>query len=247
MRIALRHTGEVGVRAGRILLGERRLELLGLIDRSPSRKNGDDRVVRADDLSDYDTLVTDRLHGFEEDIRMAANAGIRCVLWADEEDPGDNVVAGANLASGIAAALAVQEVSHEGSPLSVRIAWTEPGTPLRGGEAVPFPDPVGARWGNESGLMVDLPFRAKGVVAPVTGQWAGAMAEVTTATPSGVSRRVVGVADLAAHLEALALAAAAIESADGHYAADEHHAWNSPGFLASALGAGLTVAAHTME
>jgi hypothetical protein len=70
------------------------------------------------------------------------------------------------------------------------------------------------------------------------------MARVTGATDGGVVTRIVGVADLAVHLEALALAT-------GAAVVDEY----SPGanrpadlaevFLSKALDIGLEVAAHT--
>ena len=96
--------------------------------------------------------------------------------------------------------------------MDVSIAWTEPGTPLRRGEAVPFPDPVGARWARRT-TVADREV----LVAPIVGEWAAAIARVTSATGSGVVTRIVGVADMAPHLEAIALASGAIAAARGNY------------------------------
>ena len=46
--------------------------------------------------------------------------------------------------------------------------------------------------------------------APTGGMWSGAVTKVTASTGDGLEVRVVGVADLAVHLEALSLAAGAL-------------------------------------
>ncbi len=251
MRIALDQHGEVGTRAGRILLGERRLEALGLVGRAP--RDDDARIERAGDVADYDLLVSDDTEEPIVAVRMALAAGVDCVLFADGRGLDDEygphfqsadrtLVIGANLASGIAPALASHETARGGEILEVAIAWTEPASPLRRGEPIPFPDPVGARWARprptEPGYAA--------FVAPVPGPWAGAIARVTSASPGGVVTRIVGVADLAAHLEALALAAAALAIDD--FAPGAHQpAWAAESYLAAALGAGLDVASHSLE
>ncbi len=72
------------------------------------------------------------------------------------------------------------------------------------------------------------------------------MARVTSATEGGVVTRVVGVADHAAHLEALALAAGVISfevfSPGAHRPA---HAAEI--YLSAALQAGLDVASYSLE
>ena len=71
------------------------------------------------------------------------------------------------------------------------------------------------------------------------------MAKVTLATPDGVATRIVGVADLAVHLEALALAGAAI--AIGAYASGgQTPAVAADRYLDTLIAAGLDVATHTM-
>jgi hypothetical protein len=73
------------------------------------------------------------------------------------------------------------------------------------------------------------------------------MARVTSAHEDGVLTRVVGVADLAPHLEALALAAGALAVAGGAFppgiaSPDE----GADAYLAAALQAGLDVAAFAI-
>ncbi len=251
MRIALDQHGEVGTRTGRILLGEPGLEALGLVARAP--RDDDARLERATEVADYDLLVSDDTEEPVVVVRTALAAGIDCVIFADgqgfDEEYGPRfasadrtLLIGANLASGIAPALASHETARGGEILEVGVAWTEPGSPLRRGEPIPFPDPVGARWARPS--PTEPGYAA--FVAPVLGPWAGAIARVTSASAGGVVTRIVGVADLAAHLEALALAAAAL--AIDAYAPGAHRpAWAAESYLAAALRAGLDVAAYSLE
>ena len=247
MRIALDHTGEVGLRAGRILLAEIDLIELGLVDRTPRRD--DPRVVPANDLSDFDVAVTDA-EDPEPLIRRAAEAGISCVVWqeitrADHDAEyglrATTLLAGANLASGIAPSLVAHETARGGTVMDQMVAWTEPGRPLRRGEALPFPEPVGSRWGRPRPAAKWHAF-----AAPVSGEWAAAIARVTSATNTGVITRTVGVADLAPHLEALALAAATLAVARGAYPPGLQRAdATAAAFLGEALNAGLGVASYS--
>lgn len=249
MRIALEHTGEVGLRAGRILLAERDLTALGLVDRTPRRN--DPRLIQADDLSSFDVAVTDAADP-EPLIRRAAEAGTSCVVWqeitrADHDAEyglrATTLLAGANLASGIAPSLVAHETARGGTVMDQMVAWTEPGKPLRRGEAIPFPDPVGSRWAKP---RPSAKWRA--FAAPVRGEWAGAMARVTSATGAGVITRIVGVADLAPHLEALALAAGALAVARDAYPSGLQRADTAAeAFLAEALNAGLGVASYSLR
>jgi hypothetical protein len=247
MRIALEHHGEVGLRAGRILLAERNLTELGLVDRTPRRD--DPRLVRADDLSGFDVAVTDA-EDPEPLVRRAAEAGISCVVWqeitrADHDAEyvlrATTLLAGANLASGIAPSLVAHETARGGTVMDQMVAWTEPGRPLRRGEPLPFPEPVGARWGRPRPAS-----KWQAFAAPVSGEWAGAIARVTSATDAGVITRIVGVADLATHLEALALAAGALAASRGAYPSGLQRAdAAAEPYLAEALNAGLGVASYS--
>lgn len=249
MRIAMHHTSEVGVRCGRILLAERGLMELGVVDR-PTRTK-DPRVRRTDDLLGYDVVVTDDPQPAHI-IERALAAGISCVLWVDGDDLVEQheseflaiertLLAGANLGAGLAPSLAVHESLGREEVLEVSIGWTEPGRRLRRGEPLAFPDPVGGVWG------VERPSRSgfRAFAAPLGGQWAGAMAKVTLATPDGVAIRIVGVADLAPHLEALALAAGAITI--GSYATGgQAPPASADRYLDAMIAAGLGVATHTL-
>ncbi|MCP4303333.1 MAG: hypothetical protein GY926_02745 [bacterium] len=248
MRLALHQSGEVATRAGRILLAERSLTAIGLIDKHPTEK--DSRLEHADVLATYDCLITDDEHP-ESQIEAALGAEIDCVVWVDadgaHEDYGEHFAAaglrlltGCNLGSGIAPSLTAHEVADTSTVLDVTTAWTEPGTPRRRGEAIPFPDPIGSRWAEpRETASTDRAF-----VAKVGGEWAGAMARVTAATGSGVVTRIVGVADLAVHLEALALATGAMV-VSSYPTGPSRPADLAEGYLSRALDAGLDVAAHT--
>jgi hypothetical protein len=250
VRLALRATSEVATRTGRILLAERTLTALGLVDQHPTES--DPRLEYVEVLATYDALITDSVHP-NDDIEMALNAGISCVIWADAEEAhaeyhddyanaGLRLVTGCNLATGIAPALVTHEVAATDNVLETSIAWTEPGTPRRRGRAIPFPDPVGSRWADE--CPTTLADRC--YVARVNGEWAAAMAQVTGASDAGVLTRIVGVSDLAVHLEALALAGGAIVVGD-FPTGSSHPADQAEAYLSRLLDAGLDVAAHTLR
>lgn len=223
--------------------------MLGLIGGKPS---GDDaRIHTVTDLSEYEVVMTDAPDAAEL-VATALDAGVNCVVWADGDgladtygeqfqDAGITLLTGANVASGLAPCLAAHETARGGEVMEVSIAWTEPGTPLRRGEAIPFPDPIGPRW------AVARPNREtyKAFAAPVSGEWAAALARVTSAATHGVVSRVVGVADLAAHLEALALAAGVM--AIDLYASGAHRPADAAEiYLAKTLDAGLDVASYQL-
>ena len=227
------------MRTGRLLLGEAKLETLGIVGQPVSDR--DPRLRRIDDLEGFDVVVTD-----DPELGIARRAmasGVPIVAWIDGDDlapesPAIPFMTGANLATGIAHALAVREMASIGQPISTLIAWTEPGTQLRSGEPVSFPDPVGARWGRiryRHGITTEL-------VVPVAGEWAGTVVRVSDEQHT----RILGIADLATHLEALALTAGAVMVASGPVQpglvrpadyADE--------YLLAALRVGLEIASFT--
>ena len=110
MRLALHQAGEVGTRAGRILMAERSLSALGLIDKHPTED--DQRLEHVDVLATYDALVTDDPDPAAQ-IQAALTAGINCAVWDDADaataeygpaflDSGLTLLTGCNLGSGIA-------------------------------------------------------------------------------------------------------------------------------------------------
>jgi hypothetical protein len=237
MRIALHPTSEVGIKAGRLLLGERDLETLGILGHQVIDR--DARVLRIDDYSDFDVLVTDDPDpGIAEE---AIAAGVPVVTWVDDgrldlANVEVAVMTGANLATGIAGALAAREAA--GEPGAILVAWTEPGKSLRTGEPVTFPDPVGARWGkvrDRHGTMTE-------VVVAVPDEWAGVVVKVTA---EGTTR-ILGIADLAGHLESIALTAGAVTMAGGSHQPGRLVPGDvADDYLLAALRAGLDVASFT--
>ncbi len=127
MRIALHATSEVGTRVGRILLAERDLTALGLVDTDPSGE--EPRVQPVTDLASWDVLVTDAPTPRDTAAR-AADAGISAVVWCDGEllsweDPDHTLLVGAN-AVGLLEAIATHELGGD-APARATLAWTEPG------------------------------------------------------------------------------------------------------------------------
>lgn len=239
MKIALDHTSEIGVRAGRLLLGEPDLYKLGVVRRDV--KDRDPRLVRVDRITDFDAVVTDDPESTI--LAEAVAAEIPCVLWADEPAPEIEygrapVLTGANLVTGIGRSLAGREGQVAGPSAQVLLAWTEPGKPLRSGDPVTFPDPVGARWG----VRRRMTNRRLEVAAPVPNEWAGIV--VRTTTDAAVS--TLGIADLATHLEAIALAAGAVAAASGLVPSGGHQPEEFAGdYLLAALRIGLDIASFT--
>lgn len=218
------------------------------MDKHPTEK--EDRLEHVEVLATYDALITDAEEP-HADIESALTTGISCVVWADVAQAGAQygdafshaglrLLTGCNLGSGIAPSLTAHEVAAIGTVLDVTTAWTEPGAPRRKGEAIPFPDPVGSRWAEPR----ETDYADRGFVARTVGDWAAAMARVTGATDRGVVTRIVGVADLAVHLEALTLATGAAV-VDEYPPGANRPADLAEVFLSKALDIGLDVAAHT--
>ena len=249
MRIAIHSVGEVGKRAGLILLAERGLTALGLYGHT-GKLGADRRTIAIRSLDGFDPLVTDDADAASGLAGIAADDGISCVVTADAvddevaarfRDTGLTLLLGANL-SGLAESLAAHEVARTDRVTETTAAWTVPGKPLRRGEAVAFPEPVGARWGSDAGPRAG----ATRVRVPIEGEWAGASATVVGEIDGNPVQRVVGVADLAPHLEGIALAAAALVVAEHSIPAGIHRPGDHPEtYLAAALRVGLEVAAYT--
>ncbi|MEN8112820.1 MAG: hypothetical protein ABFS21_00415 [Actinomycetota bacterium] len=239
MRIGLDHTSEIGIRAGRLLLGEPDLELLGVLRRDT--KDPDPRLRRIDDLVGLDAVVTDDPGSAV--LEEALEQGTPAVLWAESTGPasptaGAPVLVGANLVTGIGRSLVAREEEIAGDAAGVLFAWTEPGKPLRHGEAITFPDPVGARWG----VRRSMTNSRLEVAAPVPDEWAG----IIVRTSEEDVTRTVGIADLATHLEGIALAAGAVVAATGCIPAGRHEpAFCADDYLLAALRIGLDIASFT--
>lgn len=208
MRIALDASTEVGARAGRVFLAEDSVDYLGTIQ--PSSQSSSRRTGPAGDLASYDVIVSDGTTSATDLVARASVLEVPLVLWLDEPTlhRGSStvaVVAGANMGSALTQSLLHHPSAEIVADDVVTIAWTEPGSPLRKGTAIAFPDPVGVVWTHERSEQQ--------FVARTEGEWGGAVISVT-----GIAGdRIVGIADHAAHLEALTLAATALIAADGAY------------------------------
>ena len=251
MRIALHPTTDVGHRAGRLLLAEAGLEALGIYgQRGPATE--DRRSTAVTDLAGFTVLASDDTVAPLDLAAIAVEDGLSCVLVSGASP--DHGLAGrfsragltllvAASPAGLAGALRhhqalVSEAGHE-----VLLAWTVPGKPLRRGEAVPFPAPLGACWGRR------LPPRpgqdpSLGLVeVPVEGPWGGALARVAGPTGRRPIQSLVAVADDRRHLEAITLAAGALLVARGGTAPGVSRPEDAPAaYLAEAARVGLEVA-----
>lgn len=164
------------------------------------------------DLASFDVLISDGTSDFHSLMGRASVAGVPLVLWNDLDASLQGraqapVIYGANVASSLTAALLTHPVAALSQDDSVRLAWTEPGTPLRRGEPIPFPDPVGNSWAKQRSNGGWVAFR--------DDEWGGAVVDVDGAS----GRRIVGVADHSAYIEAITLAAVGLLAAEGMHEA----------------------------
>jgi hypothetical protein len=208
VRILLDATTEVGLRAGKVLLAEPEVEWIGLWNEPTAELQV--RSGPASEITGYDVAVTDRIDHLGPFIARCSVAEVPVVVWHDAANVARGgaavpVVVGANVGSGLADILIHHPAGLPGDDDTVEIAWTEPGSPLRSGEAFAFPEPIGMSWARRRSPGRYVAFR--------DDEWSGAVLRVSG--PSG--ERIVGVADHGAYLEALVLASAALCAAEGAY------------------------------
>ena len=246
MRLALHPTTETAHRAGRILLSEPDLEALGIYG-NRSRGTEDRRSMAITELTGFAVLISDDRTAPLDLAAIAVEDGLSCVLAADAA-PSPSLAArfaGRGLTlllaagtAGLAEALRFHEALGAEPGRKVSVAWTAEGKPLHRGEAVPFPDPLGARWGRRLPAGTD-PLVTR-IEVLVEGPWGGALARV--AGPKK-SQRLVAVADDRRHLEGLALAAGALLVARRGLAPGVWHpADAADGYLRAAAHLGLEIA-----
>ncbi|HAX81369.1 MAG TPA: hypothetical protein DCY40_02235, partial [Actinobacteria bacterium] len=236
----LHAAGEVGTRAGLILLAERSLSALGIY--GGGSLASDRRALRISELAGFDLLVTDDPNpaplaaiAVEDGLSCVAAGEVPAAVAERFATAGRTLLTGANL-HGLAMTLAAHEAAGMDGPVRASVAWTIPGKALRRGLAVGFPDPVGARWGRS------VP---GGIEVPVGGSWAAASVTVTGRLAGKTVERLVGVADQRDHLEAIALASGAISLASGAFTPGGHTPPEAAAaYLSAALGVGLGVAVH---
>lgn len=221
MRIALDTGTPVGFRTARVLLGEAGVKHLGILDPSVPASG---RSGTVDDLSSYDALISDGTTDYHDLIARCSVEGVPLVLWPDlpELAIGSSlrpVVKGANVAMALTAALTAHPIVAITDSDTVRVGWTEPGTPRRAGDALPFPDPIGSVWTTER-----TPGR---YVALRDDEWGGAVIETVGETGT----TIVGVGDHAEYMEAITLAAVGILAARGVYSPTIQEASGEPVLL----------------
>jgi len=223
VRLALHPTTDIGHRAGRLLLAEADLEALGIYGhRGPATE--DRRSTAITDLAGFTVLVSDDTVAPLDLAAIALEDGLSCVLAASgSPDPGLAArFAGRGLSlladaspCGLAGALRHHKALAARPGQEALVAWTIPGKPLRHGRAVPFPSPLGPRWGRP---IPPLPGQETNLVlveVPVEGPWGGALARVTRRAGRRPVHGLVAVADDRRHLAALTLAAGALLVARG--------------------------------
>lgn len=253
MRVALNAASEVGIRAGKILLAERDLDALGLYGNEGAGRGADRKVMVIRDVAGFDVLVSDDTSITSALAGIAADDGLAFVTTDDRIDDdipdrfsaaGTTLLIGANLATGLAPALASHESTRVSTVLRTTVAWTVPGTPRRRGVVVPFPEPIGPRWAAPKRRQRRATYRRHAV--PIRGDWAGATVIVDGIDGDRQVERIIGVADHREHLEALCLAAAALAAAEGAYGPGLHRPADRPAeYLAAGLRIGLGVATYT--
>jgi hypothetical protein len=221
VRVAVDTSSEVGNRSVRALLSEESIDYIGVINETVPRRK---RSGPMEDLASYDVLLSDGTSDVHRLIGQCSVARVPLVLW-HELDPtlqgptSIPVVHGANIAVALTSALCSHPSASITDDDNVVIGWTEPGSPNRDGMALPFPDPVGNAWGVE---------RSPGRYAAYReDEWGGAVVDVSG--PSG--RRILGVADHGAYIEAITLAGTAIVAGSGHYEAGSSPASAAPEHL----------------
>ena len=215
VRVLVDATTDIGQRAARVMLAESSMSHVGLWDAPEAVANA--RSGPATDIEGYDVAISDRSDHIGDLQARCSVAGIPLVLWGDAPEiaPGGAaipIVIGANVGSGLAESLVHHPSASLSSDDEVQISWTEPGTPLRNGTPVAFPDPVGMSWTKQRSPDRFVAFR--------DDEWAGAVVRLE----GQAGERIIGVADQGAHLEALVLSATALCVIDGVYEPGVHQA-----------------------
>jgi len=207
VKVGLSPGDQLAVRVGRVLLADRRLDKLGV----PRPQTAEPRTVP--------------LTGFTADVVIAFDLGHPYVTAALEADtPVITVDGGTTTLRGGMGALASSLASQMDGDNIELVAWTAPGSELRTGVAIDFPEPLGRVHGSET---------PTGVVVPNNGPWAGVLVR---ATDRDHLLRTVAAVDDRLFLTSISLVARAISVFEGE---------ESPGpqFLKEAQAAGVEFAA----
>ena len=212
MRIALAPSGPTGLRAGRVLLADRRVTAVGAFGTEVHSQ--DSRVQSIDSLDGWDMVVSDAAPD-DERISAAITAGILLATphtapELSEIRENSPILTGASPASGLPAALAISAMSRLDRVENVSAAVTVPARRVPHQNAVSYPDPIGPLWSEStpapSPTLRDLLFYHSPYDGPLAGITARAEGEVAGA-PKIIS---YGIVDDPLFLGAIALAAAAL-------------------------------------
>ena len=210
MRIALAPSGQVGLRAGRVVLADGRVTALGALGTEITSR--DPRVETIDSPEGWDMLVSD---ASPDDARLAAAIAAGLPIISSLGDPqafpaASHFVSGASVERGLPASLAVLAMNQLDVVAGVSTAITTEGRPLARGTAVSFPGSIGPLWAEVSALPASWPKDWQFLTAPYSGALTGVSVRVegeAAGSPRVVSRAVV---DDPLFLGAIALAAAAL-------------------------------------
>ena len=217
MRIALAPSGPTGLRAGRVLLADRRVTAVGAFGTEVHSQ--DSRVRSIESLAGWDMLVSDAAPD-DERISEAVDARILLVTprtTADLPDVLENspMLTGASPASGLPAALAVSAFSRLDVVEKVSAAVTVPARRVPHQNAMSYPDPIGPLWSESapspSPTVRDLLFYH----SPYDGSLAGVTARAEGEVAGAPKILSYGIVDDPLFLGAIALAAAALMILDG--------------------------------
>lgn len=217
MRVALAPSYDIGLRAGRVLLADERVEALGTLGtgvRSP-----DARVTKIDDLFGWDVLVSDAaiddpriLAAIDQHVPIITPHPLREIRKASRMAP---VVAAASIGSGLPAALAVLLMERFDVVESVVAAITVPAKRTRQDRSVMFPDPVGVRWCEMVPTPVSSPAGLIFAHAPYDGELTAISVRAEGFVGTHHESALDAVVDDPLFCGAIALAGAAIMLIDG--------------------------------
>lgn len=194
----------------------------------------------------WDVLAVDHLaEVYLPRIHEAAENGIPVVVGAHLparfSAPNSPFVCNASTGGGLAAALARYVSPGDDPYLETRLAWTVAGRPLRAGQAVTFPEPVGPLW---AGRHPTDGTKATCYVAPTDSGWGAVRVDLMVGDGNGGRRMVLGISDHHDYLKAAGFGAAIMAAAKGTYSAGlSRGPGDSKGvFMEIAQEAGLRVA-----
>jgi len=217
MRIALAPSGPTGLRAGRVLLADRRVTAVGAFGTEVGFQ--DSRVRSIESLDGWDVLVSDAAPD-DERIREAVGAGTLLVTTHTatelsgirERSP---MLTGASPASGLPVALVISAMSRLDRVENVSAAVTVPARRVPHQNAMSYPDPIGPLWSESapspSPTVRDLLFYH----SPYDGSLAGVTARAEGEVAGALKILSYGIVDDSLFLGAIALAAAALMILDG--------------------------------